>query len=351
MNARHALICFFLLSALRDTGVISAKILTETEGGNITVECSFGFSGKKKLFCRDECEDGNVLIETEEDTDQSGRYSIKYEKRRFFQYDHLYVTITKLMKSDSGRYRCRLDDSWSSDFLFEIRVKDAPTSSKPNWTLGPVSASVPSASTPTTTQSLTSRSGSSTASSASPEGTNNPHQSQVSPAAGTAAGPLLIVSLTLVVLFIVLSVAVLIFCRKRASSLKGHPVETEYADATETIRVYEEIQEENRGSRPPPVEVFTVYSYAKYVKPNAVGSSDKHSFLTAAAPQATAEDESRKLTYSEVDFPDGAAALLRSAPCGDNVVYSVPRVEASSNGSHGEDASPPLYSTVSLHPL
>ncbi|XP_051280317.1 uncharacterized protein LOC127376922 isoform X36 [Dicentrarchus labrax] len=331
MKVCHTLICFFFLS-LQDGNIrlINAEIPVRTgsKGGNITVKCSFSFSGSRKIFCKRECEGKDILIETYNNRAQSGRYSIEYKEGTFpASKTILYVSITKLTKSDSGRYRCWLDRAVFKDSTrdFELRVEDAPTTSKPKrktTTKAPFTPSVPSASTPTTTQT-------------------------------SAAGPglLLYVSLTLVVMIIVLSAAVLIFCRKRASKPKEPPVETEYANGTEqTNRVYEEIREEDKQSRSPPAEISTVYTYAKYSKPNAVETTDEYSLITAAGPQNQTEDDPSKLTYSEVDFSNGAAASLHSAPRGDadNVVYSVPRVAAS---SHAEDASPPLYSTVSLHQL
>ncbi|XP_078025900.1 uncharacterized protein LOC144464124 isoform X1 [Epinephelus lanceolatus] len=341
MNVCQTLICFFFLS-LQDTGLINAEILkrTETERTNILVPCSFRFSGGRRLFCKEECKDGGILIDTEETTAQSGRYSIEYKEGTFpVSETLLYVSIRNLTKSDSGRYRCHLARSFSSDFQFEISVKDAPTSSDPNWILPPVTAFVPSTSTLTTSQSL-----SSTSSSASSEGTKQPQQQHTTPAAGSAAkGPLLFVGLTLLIMLIISSAALMMFCRKRASKPKAAPVETEYADVTETNRVCAEISEEDRKSRARPVEMSTVYSY---VKPNRVETSDEDSLVTAATPQRNTEDDSSKLTYSEVDFPEGAS--LHSAPCGDTdkVVYSVPLVDVSSDSSHSENASPPLYSTV-----
>ncbi|XP_044066035.1 uncharacterized protein LOC122882584 isoform X3 [Siniperca chuatsi] len=313
MKVGHTLICFFFLT-LRDgnTGLINAEIPvhTGTEGGNITVGCSFFLSGSRKIFCKEECEGKDILVETTGDRAQSGRYSIEYEGA-ILSSERMFVSITKLTKSDSGRYRCILD-RWIKDSSeeFEIRVTDAPITSKPNWTLRPFSTSVPSASTLKTTQSLRSGSGSSTPSSASTLKTTQP----------TAAEP---------------------------------PAESEYATVTKPNRVYEEIREEDRQSRAPPVEISTLYTYAKYTKPNGVEPTDDYSLATAASSQKKTEDDSSNLTSSQVDFSNRTAASLHSAPCGDadNTVYSVPRVEASSGGSHAEDASPPLYSTVTLHQL
>ncbi|XP_051280280.1 uncharacterized protein LOC127376922 isoform X4 [Dicentrarchus labrax] len=266
MKVYHTLICFFFLS-LQDGNIrlINAEIPVRTgsKGGNITVKCSFSFSGSRKIFCKRECEGKDILIETYNNRAQSGRYSIEYKEGTFpASKTILYVSITKLTKSDSGRYRCWLDRAVFKDSTrdFELRVEDAPTTSKPKrktTTKAPFTPSVPSASTPTTTQT-------------------------------SAAGPglLLYVSLTLVVMIVVLSAAVLIFCRKRTSKPKEPPVETEYANVTEqTNRVYEEIREEDKQSRSPPAEISTVYTYAKYSKPNAVETTDEYSLITAAGPQ------------------------------------------------------------------
>ncbi|XP_075953217.1 uncharacterized protein LOC142955747 isoform X2 [Anarhichas minor] len=363
MDVRQTLICFFFFTLRgRNTGLINAEIIsTGTEGGNITVGCIFTFSGKRKIFCKEPCEE-HILIETEDVTAQRGRYSITYTEGAYpVRSTVLYVSITKLTKSDAGKYRCGLHRSLpllSPYSEIEIRVEEAPISSKPNVTLKPLSASVPSASTQNTTQlssstgsytpssastqnttQLSSSTGSYTPSSASPEGTQQSQRDQT-PAAAT--GVLMYVGLTLVIMIVVVLAAVVIICRKRASESKEPPVETEYANDTEANRVYEDIREEDRRSTSPPVEVSTLYTYVKYAKPHAVETSDEYSLATAATSQKPIEDASSKLIYSDVDFADGPAASLHSAPCGnaDNVIYSVPRVE---------DTSPPLYSIVTSH--
>ncbi|XP_033987656.1 CMRF35-like molecule 9 isoform X2 [Trematomus bernacchii] len=268
--------------ALRDgnSGLTNAQnpLRTETEGGNITVACSFSFSGKRKLFCKGKCEEGNILVETTGDSEQRGRYCIRYVGSVLSVY--LYVSITKLTKSDAGRYQCGMEDR---PFLpdsyqdIEIRVKDAPTSSKPEVTPRPFSTSSPSASTLTTTQSLssipssasperttqslssvpssasperTTQSLSSVPSSASPERTTQPQQGQTA-----SDGVVLYVRLTLVVMFIVLSASVLIFCWKRARKPRETADEAEYVNVTEANRECEEVREEDRGSRSPPIEM------------------------------------------------------------------------------------------------
>ncbi|XP_078112027.1 CMRF35-like molecule 9 [Sander vitreus] len=148
MNVCQSLICFFFLTMQKGhIGLINAEIIksTGTEGGNITVRCSFTFSGWRRIFCKDECKDGDILIETEDYTAQRGRYSIRYEEGNYARPEIVpYVSITNLTQSDSGRYRCGLVRSLfpSSYQEIEIRVTDAPTSP-----LRPSSPSVPSDST------------------------------------------------------------------------------------------------------------------------------------------------------------------------------------------------------------
>ncbi|KAJ4934695.1 hypothetical protein JOQ06_007480 [Pogonophryne albipinna] len=356
MNARHSLICFFFL-ILRDgnSGLTNAQNPNRkgSEGTNITVACSFTFSGGKKMFCKGKCEGGEILVETTGDSEQKGRYSIRYREGSLLSgtplSDILYVSITNLTKSDAGWYQCGLDryfpftDSYQD---FEITVTDASTSSKPEVTLRPFStsaspltttqslSSVPSSASPlTTTQSLssvpssaspltTTQSLSSVPSSASPERTTQPPQGQTAPA---GHGVVMYVGLILLAMFIVLSVALLIFCRKRAR--KEPPMETEYVSDTETNQLYEEIREEDRGSSSPPAETSTIYSYAKPNQPNGVESTDEYSLVNAATSQKETKDDPGNLNYSEVDSSNSGTASLHSAPCGytDNALYSVPR--------------------------
>ena len=116
-------------TALKDgnTGLNNAEIITENGGGNITHGCSFSFSGSRKIFCKDGCEEKDILVETTGDRAQRGRYSIEWKKPAdTFTYSVLYVSITNLTKSDSGRYTCRLvrDLLPDSNKEFEIRVED-----------------------------------------------------------------------------------------------------------------------------------------------------------------------------------------------------------------------------------
>ncbi|KAF1371406.1 hypothetical protein PFLUV_G00278660 [Perca fluviatilis] len=102
--------------------------------------------------------------------------------------------------------------------------------------------------------------------------------------------------------------------RRRRSKAKERPVETEYA-VTETNRVYEDIREDGQR-RSPPVEISSGYSSAKYSKPSAAETNDDYSVITAANLQNTAEEDSGRLTYSEVHFTNRPPALAHQAPSG-----------------------------------
>ncbi|XP_026189158.1 polymeric immunoglobulin receptor-like [Mastacembelus armatus] len=112
-------------------------------GGDLTVACSFAFPGSRKLFCKGECDEGDVLVRTEDDSATSDRYSTEYTRasgRGVF----LFVTITQLRQSDSGWYSCALGRTIlpASSWEFNVIVTDAP-----HETPGPLSTSVPSTST------------------------------------------------------------------------------------------------------------------------------------------------------------------------------------------------------------
>ncbi|XP_039460338.1 uncharacterized protein LOC120435245 [Oreochromis aureus] len=267
---KHTLVCVIFLTALQDgnTGLVKAQTLTHRaeEGGNITVKCSFYLSGSRKLFCKEKCENGNILVETSDDTAQNGRYSIKYEQADITSYDTLYVSITQLKQSDSGWYRCSLGRAWWTDGNddFELIVTEASTTSTPNGTLRPFSASVflSSASTPPTTQSLSSTSGSSTPSSAS----------------SGSSDVLIYVRLILVVIISIFLATLLIFyMMRRTTKPKGPPVESERADITQDNNVYVEIREVNRQSSSPPAGVSSVYATPKASNKMEMKTIDLHS--------------------------------------------------------------------------
>ncbi|XP_042071628.1 uncharacterized protein LOC121811833 isoform X1 [Haplochromis burtoni] len=323
MKVCHILFCVIFLH-LQDgnTGLANAETLVYegVEGGNITVKCKFVILGRKTLFCKDKCETGNILIETPDYTAQSGRYSIKYEKKNFSK-DIVHASITQLNKSDSGRYSCTLDTSLQPcDFQLVITgASDTPTPHEPLST----STFLLSASTTTTTHFS---SGSFTPSSTSPE----------TPSSGS--DKLLYMILTLVLMIIVLSATLLIFYKNRkAIKPKGPPVETEYANIT---RAKQEIRE---GPPQRKMEVSSIYTTAKGPQPDGAENIDLYNLTTCS--QNKAEDDMNKVNYAEVDFSNIPATNNTSCSKTDEVVYSTPLVHTSPSNLT-TDASPPLYSAV-----
>ncbi|XP_063319723.1 uncharacterized protein LOC134618304 [Pelmatolapia mariae] len=232
----------FVAEALLDGNDDPAQLkhFNKETGSSLRVGCSFKDSGYTKIFCRGKCEGDNTLVHTEHDRAQRDRYNIGYDS------GVLYVSITQLTKSDSGRYRCYLSGSSSSSFReFEVTVTDAA---------GP-SATTTGSSTPSLTL---------TGSTEQPE-------------RAASTDVLLVVGLTLALIIILLSVSVLIFCKKRSSKPKDPPVETEQAAVTEE------------------------------------------------------EDDSSKLTYSEVNFSKRTFGSPNGASSGNTseVIYSAPRVHSS----------------------
>ncbi|XP_030278171.1 hepatitis A virus cellular receptor 1 homolog [Sparus aurata] len=249
MKVRLMLICFiFVHSALQEeiTGFIDVgiSILTGKEGGTITYECTVFVSGSRKIFCRKKCGKKDILVQTTGDRAQRGRYSIKSKKATIVSPSVMYVSIANLTKSDSGLYRCRVDNHLFPDEEFEIRVEDAPVMLKTTTTLPPPTTSVTSDSTPTPSDFTPTPSAS----------TPTPSDFTLTPTPATSAaatGVQLYVRLTLVVIFIVSSAAVLIFCRRRASKAEDPPVEADYVNVTEANPVYEELREDRRNRSPP----------------------------------------------------------------------------------------------------
>ncbi|XP_026223962.1 uncharacterized protein LOC113167504 [Anabas testudineus] len=288
------------------------NVLHKRTGTNITVECSFSSTRSWKFFCKEPCEDEkNVLVETNNFSAQRGRYSIRY-LRGNPTGGFVFVTITQLTESDSGRYRCGLEGSYQG---FELMVTDARFTSTTAQSLETSGRFTPLSALPQITEQLTD--------------TN------------TEDFRMLYVGLALLVTVILFLVVVVIFCRKRSAKAKEAPRETQF-DSAENHQVYEDIRQDDRESRA--VEISSVYTRAKFTKSNRVEATDDYCFVTAAGPQHRDEEESDKLTYTEVNFSNRTP---NQAPQHrhDDVVYSVPRLERDSDTSHPTDDSA-LYSTV-----
>ncbi|XP_037627436.1 uncharacterized protein LOC119489272 isoform X2 [Sebastes umbrosus] len=143
-----------VVDAFLDKDTSEEKTLYKRTGGNIIVACYFTRSRSRAYFCKEDCKEKDILVETFGSTGQTGRYSIRYAEG-IRSGGFVYVSITQLTKSDSGRYRCGLYTSFFLDSYleFQIIVTDAPTTSKPNLIPLAFSSSVPSASTATSSSS------------------------------------------------------------------------------------------------------------------------------------------------------------------------------------------------------
>ncbi|XP_023190552.1 uncharacterized protein LOC111608778 isoform X1 [Xiphophorus maculatus] len=299
--------------------------LFKEAGSSVTVACSFKDSGRKRRFCRGKCE--KVLVETDGVRAKRGRYSIETSG------EVLYVSISALTQSDSGWYRCYLDMAFGRDPYrdFYLKVTDAVKLTTTTATTRSFSSSSANF-TSTTTRSFSSSSSSFTSS-----GSSAPtDRSALSDGNKSSPDVLMIVGLALAFIIIILTVALLVFCRNRSQKHGKDPaVKTKKTPAVETNRVYEEVRGDEMKSVP--VEISTVYSYASYSKPAA--ADGVYSLATAALPLDKAEDDLTRPTYAQVSFSSRSSDYpLRPS---DDVVYSVPRVAV---GSHVAEES--LYSNT-----
>ncbi|CAG6022005.1 unnamed protein product, partial [Menidia menidia] len=92
-------------------------------GSSLTVGCSFQVSGSKILFCRGDCSNGGkILVQTDGVRAEKGRYRIGFVDGKYLG-GYLYVSITQLTQSDSGRYRCYMDrigPDGSTEFSIQV---------------------------------------------------------------------------------------------------------------------------------------------------------------------------------------------------------------------------------------
>ncbi|KAK2898168.1 hypothetical protein Q8A73_014548 [Channa argus] len=167
----------------------SAVNVSATSGEDLTVVCVLASAGQGFVFCKNKCKDEDILARTSSVRDTRGRFSIRYLEQR------LYVSIGQLKESDSGLYTCGLDTDFSSasQRQFRLVVTDATPTSKPARTLQPLATTVPENPKPPT-----------------------PPQSETPP-----GGILLCVGLTLAVVVVLSSLAVLIVCIKRKTKPRG----------------------------------------------------------------------------------------------------------------------------------
>ncbi|KAM6982015.1 uncharacterized protein LKV04_012712 [Tautogolabrus adspersus] len=234
MKVRDTLIFFvFIFTTLEDGDACQTErdIFNHkaTEGGDITMKCYFDNPGERKIFCRDDCREEDILVETSGVRAQRGRYSIEYNEEHVgMSLMPLYVSIKHLTKADSGRYSCVFGNrqSPSDTQVMELRVEGAPTASQQSQTLRPSSTSAPPASTLTAPLEIL----------ATPAAARGLPQE-------TNTGLQLNVQLLLIIMIIVLSAAVLVVRRRRIRVPQEPHVGLEDVNIINTDGVHDEVRE------------------------------------------------------------------------------------------------------------
>ncbi len=84
------------------------------------VACIFTYLYRSKYFCKEDCEGGIILVHTQRAKEQRGRYSIEHIPGPS-THQTLFVSISQLTQSDSGRYICVLGEYY---LYFDIVVTD-----------------------------------------------------------------------------------------------------------------------------------------------------------------------------------------------------------------------------------
>ncbi|XP_029011303.1 polymeric immunoglobulin receptor-like isoform X2 [Betta splendens] len=120
MKVFACLACVFL--SLQDGGAAGILIFTGVAGEDLTVRCPLAASAAGMFFCKERCAEGDPRIESSFERAQNARFSIRHDAGGSLQ-----VTITQLMKSDEGQYRCGFGTAASSTLFrqMEIIVVDA----------------------------------------------------------------------------------------------------------------------------------------------------------------------------------------------------------------------------------
>ncbi|MEQ2284247.1 hypothetical protein AMECASPLE_019630 [Ameca splendens] len=94
-------------------------------GGNLSITCYGLSSGTRRIFCRENCEGENALVNTTSKKAINGRSSAEYFERAHEKSFNLSVAVSNLTQSDSGLYRCGLGDNNATFAKFKVVVAEA----------------------------------------------------------------------------------------------------------------------------------------------------------------------------------------------------------------------------------
>ncbi|XP_055079334.1 uncharacterized protein LOC117374166 [Periophthalmus magnuspinnatus] len=328
-------------------GVVFAETYTVAEGKHFTGECWFNLAGSKTLFCKNDCNKKNILVETSGNRAEKNRYSIEYDKKT----NIVTVGIKNVQLSDSGQYLCKLErflsETWwpidgTSEFKIEVTKARSPVKS--------TTPRVPPVIQTTTAVRPTHSPGPNPGPSPSPDpdcGTTirPEHEQQSEVVHGSSqTGSLLYIGVSLVVIVLLFSVALLLFyCKKKENQPKECPVNREFGEVPEGDREYEEVPERQVQSTSDwGSDVYSLASapahtqgdreYEEVPERQVQSTSDWGSdiYSLASAPAHTQVDS---VLYSEVTHFSRNSALHSRAEA---VVYSAAQTQDT-----------PLYSTIS----
>lgn len=114
-------VCFSFSAVLTKLLSLDQKPISKRSGTDLTVAFFFTVPGNTFFFCKEKCEDKNVLVDTDGNSVTKDRYSIEYRDDAFTE-GTVFVSITQLKESDSGRYQCGLDRRFFPDSYYDFVV-------------------------------------------------------------------------------------------------------------------------------------------------------------------------------------------------------------------------------------
>ncbi|XP_031667376.1 CMRF35-like molecule 1 [Oncorhynchus kisutch] len=350
MKIIHLISCC-LLSAL--CVVESAGInVTGVVGRQVKINCSYSWAeDNDKYFCKESCSKNDILIQSDgkQNYKNKDRFSILNTINGVFT-----VTITKLEKSDSGKYWCGVNRLLKDTYTeVHLKVTDAPPTSTPSpVTSRPhVSTTLPNLSTTLPNLSTTS----------SNLFTTFLASGDISGHSSSRAGLMVWTSAGLVVMVTVLGLVLLLFYRQRRGTRRTPPPpvssNTQPDPAGEVDCVYEEIREADRQTDTLPLVISSVYSTVNSPTTYSTGQASTtypadQASTTYPADQAigvphcdiyanaSCHKDDINPSYSTADHPDSLIYSSVDLPTDSRVSSSPPTVSGTQDDS--------IYSTAQL---
>lgn len=99
----------------------SFNMYAAAEGENGTISCYFSQSGSTAFFCKNECKGEDILIQTDSNADQNGRFHLG-RRRESSGWSVVSLTFSHLSWLDSGRFRCSLGSGSVVDTYIDFKI-------------------------------------------------------------------------------------------------------------------------------------------------------------------------------------------------------------------------------------